>query len=310
MNETTKQLAPAVESVLSMEKKFTDISKIAGSVNWESEQLFAMQALKKNDYIWGIANSNPESVRNAIVNIAAIGLSLNPATGYAFLVPRDKAIILDISYKGLIKLATDTGAIRWAKANMVCENDQYEYRGICDKPLHTFGNGNSFVGERGKVVGGYCIAKTSDGDFLVEQMTIEQLLKIRDSSPAWVAYKQGKAKQCPWVDFEEEMQKKAIIKRASKTWVKSLRSERFQTALAVINEHDGIDIDALNAGYTPQVEKQVVVISETQEADLIAMLDEKGIASSRLMNYYKIETLSELPLSKYDEAISFLEKAK
>ena len=80
-------------------------------VDWEKESVFAYQALSKNRFTMDVARQNPDSVRLAMINVASVGLTLNPALGYAFLVPRDGAICLDIGYQGLIKIATDTGSM-------------------------------------------------------------------------------------------------------------------------------------------------------------------------------------------------------
>ena len=75
------------------------------SINFEREAGFALQLLEVNDYALRIAMGNRQSVINAITNIAAIGISLNPAKKQAYLVPRDGKICLDISWMGLIDLA-------------------------------------------------------------------------------------------------------------------------------------------------------------------------------------------------------------
>lgn len=208
-----------------------------------SEEIeFATQAIQKShsgDYC--LQKCHPLSVRDAIVNVASIGLSLNPALGFAYLVPRSNKqagileCCLDISYKGLIKIATDTGAIRWAKAELVCQNDEFIYNGMCEKPEHRMPN---IFGDRGPVVGGYCIAKTCDGDYLVEPMSLEEMNAIQGESkgPVW----KGK--------FGNEMRKKAIIKRASKTWPKTDRAERLGIAIDTVNQHEGIDFDNVIEG--------------------------------------------------------------
>lgn len=208
-------------------------------VSYDAESMFAFQALNKSDYALGVALNNKMSVYNAIVNIAAIGLSLNPATSYAYLVPRDGAICLDISYQGLIKIATDSGSIKWAKAELVYDTDNFVYNGVGEEPVHTT---NPFSKERGELVGVYCIAKTADGDFLVETMTAEEVYKIRDESASIKNAKTDYArKMSPWVRYEGEMIKKTCIKRASKTWPKTERSDRLQAAISVVNETEGSD---------------------------------------------------------------------
>ena len=79
-----------------------------GHLNYGDEEIFAMQMLTKNDYVFSIANKNPRSVQLAMINVASTGLTLNPAMGYAYLVPRDGQILLDISFKGLIKSTIQT----------------------------------------------------------------------------------------------------------------------------------------------------------------------------------------------------------
>jgi len=241
MSEQAAQ-PPALLAIGKSRERFETITLAASTrMAYESESMFAMQAIMKNDYIYGIANSAPDSVRNAVINVASIGLSLNPATAYAYLVPRDRRICLDISYQGLIKIATDTGSIRWAKAELVYTNDNFMYKGIAVLPEHSF---NPF-GDRGEFAGVYCVAKTSDGDYLVETMTAEQINEIRNKSEAYKSFAAGKAKQCPWVDFFGEMTKKTCIKRASKTWPKSQRGDRLQSAINILNENgEGIDFNA------------------------------------------------------------------
>ena len=64
------------------------------SLNFEAEAGFAIQALLSNQYAFGIAQRNRQSAINSVVNISAIGISLNPAKKQAYLVPRDGKICL------------------------------------------------------------------------------------------------------------------------------------------------------------------------------------------------------------------------
>ena len=89
------------------------------SISFEAEARFAIQVLSSSDYAIKIARSNPQSVINSVTNVAAIGISLNPAKKEAYLVPRDGKICLDISYMGLMELAAASGSIRWAQAHLV-----------------------------------------------------------------------------------------------------------------------------------------------------------------------------------------------
>ncbi|MEB5392784.1 DNA recombinase, partial [Pseudomonas aeruginosa] len=84
------------------ENRFNAVN--AFKLNFKREASFALQLLGNNSFLLGVATENPASLENAISNLAAIGISLNPATKEAYLVPRSRAVCLDISAIGLIKL--------------------------------------------------------------------------------------------------------------------------------------------------------------------------------------------------------------
>ncbi|KMK11131.1 DNA recombinase [Pluralibacter gergoviae] len=194
------------------------------SVTWAKESQFAIQCFQKNDFLAKTAINNPTSAQNAIINVAAIGITLNPASKLAYLVPRDGMVCLDISYMGLLHLAQSAGCIKWGQCKLVYSNDTYESNGLDTAPTHKY---NAF-GERGEVVGGYCTVKTPDGDYLTEEMSLAEIKATEATS---------KARNGPWKNFWEEMARKTIVKRASKYWP---RAERLDNAIHVINEDEGI----------------------------------------------------------------------
>lgn len=202
------------------------------SINFEREAGFAIQALQGNDYALGVAMKNRQSVIDAVTNIAAIGISLNPAKKQAYLVPRDGRICLDISYMGLLDLAVDSGSIRWGQARLVYQADTFEVQGVDREPIHRF---SPFAKDRGDVVGVYCVVKTADGDYLTEAMSTDEVNEIRDRSSAWKAWVERK-KKCPWVTDWGEMAKKTVVKRASKYWP---TTERLAAAVHHLNTDGG-----------------------------------------------------------------------
>jgi recombination protein RecT len=207
----------------------------ADLVKYDDETIFAMQQLTKvsggKQYALEVANKNPGSVKLAMLNVAATGLTLNPAYGYAYLVPRDGAIVLDVSYKGILKIATDTGAILWGRADVVRERDRLTYRGPAQEPL--FETENVF-GDRGAVVGAYCVAKTREGDVMCGVMSSAELDAVRKCSDLWARFQKG-----PWKDFPEEMAKKAVIKRDAKTWPRTGKSGKLFEAIELSNHAEG-----------------------------------------------------------------------
>lgn len=226
------------------------------AISWAKESQFAMQALQNNKYLNDAAWKNKASLKNAIINVASIGISLNPALKHAYLVPRSiekgkpASICLDISYMGLMHLAQQTGSILWGQAKLVYSGDTYENTGIDSAPMH---KNNPFKSnkDRGEVIGAYCTVKTSDGSYLTEEMNIDELNKIRNAS---------KAQNGPWKTWPEEMMRKSVVKRASKYWPKV---DRLREAVQIVDENEGIDF---------QEEKDITPERENPHQDLRDLL--------------------------------------
>ena len=206
------------------------------SINFEREAKFALQILTSGDYVMSIARDNPQSVIDAVTNIAAIGISLNPALKQAYLVPRKRKICLDISYMGLMDLAMATGSLRWAQAQIVHQRDQFALNGFDHPPTHIF---NPFATDRGEIVGAYVVVKTADGEYLTSTMSVDAINDIRDRSEAWKAWISKKT-SCPWVTDYNEMAKKTVVKNASKYWP---RTDRLDVATHYLNTDGGEGID-------------------------------------------------------------------
>lgn len=216
------------------------------SIKFEQEAGFAIQVLRNNDYALNVAAKNRDSVIAAVKNLAAIGISLNPAKKQAYLVPRstgkDKpaAICLDISYMGLMDLAIATGSIKWAKAEVVRQADGFELGRLDELPTHRF---NPFSNERGPIIGAYVVVKTADNEYLTHTMSADDIFAIRDRSEAWKAYREKKIKSCPWVTDEAEMVKKTVVKQAYKYWPKT---DRLETAIHHLNTDGGEGLRDIN----------------------------------------------------------------
>ncbi len=227
--------------------QFNQIAEREKLVLWKAESQFALQALNKNDTL---AKCNVLTVQSAIINVAAVGLTLNPADGYAYLVPRKGECTLAISFKGLIKVATDAGGIAWVRAEVVRKEDTFVFKGVSEMPQHDM----QPFSDRGEIVGVYCVAKTTDGDYLTDIMNAEEIAKIRDCAMTKVV----------WDKWPAEMAKKAVIKRASKQWPRTDTSSRLNKAIEVINEVEGFDPDYTI--YTEEQKKHFDYLIEKEES--------------------------------------------
>lgn len=253
------------------------------NINFDREAGFALQILGSNDYLSRIAMTNQASFINAVQNVAAIGISLNPASKLAYLVPRKGAVCLDISYMGLMHLAQITGAIQWGQAGIVRANDIFALNGVDKQPTHTFNPFDTFD-KRGEIVGCYVVVKTDGGDFLTHTMTAGQINAIRDRSEAFKAYLSKKT-PCPWTTDYEEMAKKTVVKQAAKYWP---RRDRIDTAIHYLNTDgdEGINFEEEKKPKTrlpALTEEEAKAEYEKWIDEKLDLVDENGMEDSEAM---------------------------
>ena len=206
--------------------------KLIDKQTLEREVSFAMQAISSSSQL---QKCTRESLQKAVYNIALTGLSLNPITKLAYLVPRysngENIAVLDPSYQGLVKLLTDTGVVAAIEARIVNDGDDFEVNyGTTAEVIHK----PKFKTRTPQLV--YAVA-TMPGTGLkqFEVMSIDEVNDIRDKSESYKAFNSGKIKSCIWVDHYNEMAKKTVIKRLYKYLPKSGQFEKVATAIDLSN---------------------------------------------------------------------------
>ena len=289
------EIAPWANAIAKAENKFLEISeKENNGMNWQKEAMFAMQAIKKNDFMQTMA---PDSVFDAVVNVASIGLSLNPATKLAYLVPRDGRACLDISYLGLYQLAIDGGEIKHVKAELVYEGDTFEFNGVDEKPKHSYDPFKDYK-DRGKFRGAYCLALLNDGTYKVEFMPAVEIFKIKASA---------KTKKV-WDAWFEEMAKKTVIKRAAKMWPKN---NKVMNAIHYLNENgEGVDFNSVPQESNP-TEKTVDAEKLITDGDiemLTSIIIDNKIDPMRIYRAFSIDSFQDLPESRLQECLDRIDE--
>lgn len=242
------------------------------SINFEREAGFAVQIITSNDYATKLAMQNRQSVVNAVTNIGAIGISLNPAKRQAYLVPRDGKICLDISYMGLMDLAMATGSIRWAQAEIVYAADSFALNGFDKPPTHGY---NPFAKDRGEILGVYVVVKTADGDYLTTCMSRDEIDAIMNRSQS---VKSGKSS--PWKTDYGEMAKKTVVKRAYKYWPKT---DRLDKAIHHLNTDsgEGLAVLATQQPTGELAEKWLAQVASAESVEALQAVFEEGRAAMR-----------------------------
>lgn len=158
------------------------------------------------------------SVIESLMRSAELGLDCSGTLGEAYLVPFGNKCQFMPGYRGLAKLARQSGKLVRLEAEIVCENDDFQYVKGTDFYLKWAINPRE---ERGKPIGAYAYVEYKNGGEEADYMTTDEINDVRDSSP-------GKDGQ-PWREHWGEMAKKTVFRRLAK-WL-DLSHEPFDRAI-------------------------------------------------------------------------------
>lgn len=151
----------------------------------------------------------PESIYGSLILSAQMGLEPSGIRGEAYLVPYKGKCTLIPGWRGLVKLALRSKAVKSIYSHVVYEHDHFKvWLGSDPKVEHS----PSLEGSRGGIIAAYAVAHMENGSIDVEVMTIEELEKIRDMASKGRGGKDGPA----YTDWEDQMYRKAPIRRLSK----------------------------------------------------------------------------------------------
>jgi recombination protein RecT len=156
----------------------------------------------------GLLDCTPMSVLSGLMQAAELGLELTGGLGHAFLVPRyDKRVRAKVAafqpgWKGLVKLAFQSGNIGTFPVRTVYEHDEFDIEfGTANRITH-----RPAKGERGKAVGYYAAVQYRGGGDDFEYMTREEVDAHR------AKYSQA-GEYSPWATAFDEMAQKTVVRR-------------------------------------------------------------------------------------------------
>lgn len=163
-----------------------------------------------------------KSLFAAVMTSAQLGLEPDGILGQAYLIPFKVGGQMKVQfipgYKGLLKLARNSGEVSNIQAQAVYEGDEFDFEFGLDEKLRHKPSQDGDRQER-DITHFYAIAKFKDGSHYWDVMTKAQVEKVRDGSQGYQAAKRfaknGKINS-PWSDHFEEMGRKTVIRRISK----------------------------------------------------------------------------------------------
>lgn len=302
-------------------RRFEVQNKKVGMLDFAQEARFALTAMSNNKQL---LECDPETLKDSMVNLAAMGLSLNPAAQQAALIPRwnSKKHCLDCTaspqYRGLMKLATDTGLITNITAEVVfrCEEDSFDVDlgsrpYLKHKPKIFASPDDRRLDlkdlEANQMIGSYCIAHLRDSEYPhITVMDLTEVLAIANASDAFNPRPRGnrpaKAPSGPWVYWGGEMVKKAVIRRASKQWPLSDDS-KYQQLLTAINVDNIAEANEQRANVrADEIDGEMdEVISEEQVAIIRDLCSTQNLDPEKVYKNYAVTSLTKVKVKHFDE---------
>lgn len=150
-----------------------------------------------------LLDCSQQSLALSIINAAELGCEPG-LTGESYLVPYGNTCQLIIGYKGLMKLARNSGMVKSFQVAIVREGDEFSYERGSNKFLKHKEAPDNEESPITHVWAGAIV----EGEFEFDVMTINQINKVRSRSRA--------KDSGPWVTDYEEMCKKTVIRRFCK----------------------------------------------------------------------------------------------
>lgn len=198
-----------------------------------------------------LLDCTPESVLLAVMQCAQLGLEPNTPLGLAYLIPFDntktrrKECQFIPGYRGLVKLAHQSGDIADLRSRVVYEGDHFvvEY-GLTEKLEHV----PVFGSQKREIVAVYAVAtlKSSPTPHF-EVMTRAEIDAVRSRSRS--------GNSGPWVSDLSEMARKTVLRRICKSLPLSVEMSTALHAQAIAESGEAPDFgdlaDAVGMGELP-----------------------------------------------------------
>lgn len=237
----------AFKEIDTHQKEFEERASIHKKVKFSQEVEFAKNLVlssrpentpgqfQKDSF--GLYLCTPQSIYTAILNVASLGLTLNPIHKLAYLVPRRNKVTgfvecyLEPSYIGMSAVLVDSGMAKGVYAERVFLQDidegRFKYFGQDQRPFY---EGNPLDRRRTQFTSEGAIAwvELADGGYYCDYMNRLELDNAKAAS----------FQQNNWVKFPDEYERKSAIRRLFKKIPKPLDNVMVSAADQVLSDLD------------------------------------------------------------------------
>jgi recombination protein RecT len=217
-----------------------------------------------------------QSLFQCLLDLSSMGLE--PDGRRAHLIPYKDQCTLVVDYKGLVELVLRSGEVSTIHADVVCENDEFEYSmGRITKHIPNLRK------PRGEVYAAYAHVVMKDGGVKDEVMSKDEIESIRKRSRSGT--------NGPWVTDWNEMAKKTVFRRCSK-WLPlsaDLR-EKIEKDDEDFPSRPEVKVESAVFVGEPEEEVQEAPVAETEVVDspqdeLSNLLAEKGVSAADFVTW-------------------------
>lgn len=239
LNALLKRMGPEIQRALPKHMDADRIARIA---------LTAVRTTPK------LLECDQMSFMAAVMQSAQLGVEPNTGLGQAYLIPYGKQVQFQLSYKGLIDLATRSGQYKAIYAHEVYQNDEFRFSYGLNKDLVHIPSQEP----NGEPIGYYAVYHLKNGGYDFVYWTKERV----DQHAQKFSQAVQKGWTSPWKTNYDAMAKKTVLKEVLKYAPKSIELQKTveadSTIKTEINEDMSQVIDVTNFSVVdePQNEPQ------------------------------------------------------
>ena len=202
MSDSTAVATTSVPTA--MERKVLEVLPLVNGDRRRAEKVVrvAANAVSKTPLL---AQCDKGKLWLAIQEIVSLGLPFGGRGAY--LVPYKSDVTVIVSPHGLIELMFRHPLVKSVQARVVREGEPFR---VTYAPEQRIEHAPLLTGTPGALVGCYAIIELSNGGRVIEYMSRDEVQKVKNVSQS------ARSGRGPWKDWEEEMWRKTVLKRAGK----------------------------------------------------------------------------------------------
>lgn len=177
---------------------------------------------------------SPSSVRLCVLQSLELGLIPSGTMGDAYLVPYAGVATLVPGYRGLARLAQESGAARNVRATEVYRGEKFEWCEGSDARIVHVPDLEKRTHEKADVVAVYAIATLADGSEIREVCSVKEIERVAK------AVKSDKVWGPHWVEMARKTAIRRLLKKAP---INPVKASAFARAVALDEENDERTVD-------------------------------------------------------------------